>query len=227
MDIAHLYLFHNSFTHLPGLRLDIENGIFTLQLLKWTYKPLKVIIDTNVLPVNTTTGCAYNHQTNEFYPLYHYRELVRALNTTSIKLWNEIRCNNYIQIDKKVDESLFVKVFIPKIHGVLQSNTHDFTNVEYLNSTAAMIHQVDAKYQHQWRFHSINQENDIVDIKMNLNKRWKEPVYLSHAGQVKEIQEGFNRIIFKYVPSNNIQILVGDKTFTNWKYDISPYAGVE
>lgn len=220
MEIEHLYLFEKS-GNKPNIVLDIEDNILTLKLSGLLIKPQKVIIDTDVLPINSTTCISYNPQKNQLFPIYHYRELVRALNSTSMGIWKEINCSNYIQIDKKPDSSLFMKIFLSNNQDIPKSSTIDFGNTPRYLCEPSHIHEVDRKYQHQWRFTSIKQEHGIVDISVTLIKRWNEPVYLCHGGAIKEIAEGYNHVIFKHVPTANIQILVGDKTFTNWKFEVS------
>lgn len=198
----HIFLFRTSNVG-EGMKLNIYDSQFEL-----TYNHKSITLDLSVLADDTSTTVIYNPYQDTLYPLYNFRELLEVFNLTASEFCGNVQMQGVMQIDKSAG-NVFVKIFMPEKMEMIKSDTTDFSIYEAL--PVDQIHPLDLNFSWQTRNTRFCLEGEQIHVYLYLHRSdfWKEPLYLNHAGQYVELQDGDNHISMKYIPSNGF--FVGKK----------------
>lgn len=97
-----------------------------------------------------------------------------------------------------------MKVFLPKGQPELRSRTHDFSRFPHV--AMADLHKLDRAFS--WSVHHVKAPIHYGRIEGSLvferSAFWKEPVYVSHAGQTQELTQGENWFSFAWSPTEDV-----------------------
>ena len=97
-----------------------------------------------------------------------------------------------------------MKVFLPKGQPELKSYTHDFSRFPHV--AMADLHKLDRAFS--WTVHHVKAWIHYGRIEGSLvfecSAFWKEPVYVSHAGQTQELTQGENWFSFAWSPTEDV-----------------------
>ena len=163
----------------------------------------RVFLDLDALRSGSSTVILKNPITGTVYPLFNFREILQVMDLGPQELLRTLRINSFVQIDKS-GEDTFIKVFLPKGQPELRSRTHDFSRFPHV--AMADLYKLDRAFS--WtvkevkaRIHYGRMEGSLVFERSGF---WKEPVYVSHAGQTKELREGKNDFSFSWSPTEDV-----------------------
>ncbi|MCD2436309.1 hypothetical protein LQE88_09995 [Acidaminococcus sp. NSJ-142] len=163
----------------------------------------RVFIELNALRSGSSTVILKNPLTGSLYPLFNFREILQVMDLGSQELLRTLQLNAYVQIDKSGKDT-FIKVFLPMGQGELKSRTHDFSNFPYV--AMADLHKLDRDFS--WAVKDVKAQIHYGRIEGSLvferSTFWKEPVYVSHAGQTQELTEGKNYFSFSWSPTEDV-----------------------
>ena len=133
----------------------------------------------------------------------NFREILQVMDLGPQELLQTLRINGYVQIDKSGKDT-FIKVFLPNGQPELKSRTHDFSRFPHV--AMADLHKLDRAFS--WSAHTGKVQIHYGRIEGSLvfdrSTFWKEPVYVSHAGQSQELTEGENWFSFVWSPSEDV-----------------------
>ena len=114
-----------------------------------------------------------------------------------------LRSGSSTVIDKS-GKDIFMKVFLPKGQPELRSRTHDFSRFPHV--VMADLHKLDRAFS--WTVHHVKAQIHYGRIEGSLvferSAFWKEPVYVSHAGQTQELTQGENWFSFAWSPTEDV-----------------------
>lgn len=193
-----IYIFPEAIHTEDTISLDLEeNG------LRFFCNNKRVIIDLAALRSGSSTVILKNPITGTVYPLFNFREILQVMDLGPQELLQTLRINGYVQIDKSGKDT-FIKVFLPNGQPELKSRTHDFSRFPHV--AMADLHKLDRAFS--WSAHTGKVQIHYGRIEGSLvfdrSTFWKEPVYVSHAGQSQELTEGENWFSFVWSPSEDV-----------------------
>ncbi|MGP2528616.1 hypothetical protein ACTUHY_11815 [Acidaminococcus sp. LBK-2] len=179
-----IYIFPEAIHTEDTISLDLEeNG------LRFFCNNKRVVIDLAALRSGSSTVILKNPITGTVYPLFNFREILQVMDLGPQELLQTLRINGYVQIDKSGKDT-FIKVFLPNGQPELKSRTHDFSRFPHV--AMADLHKLDRAFS--WSAHTGKVQIHYGRIEGSLvfdrSTFWKEPVYVSHAGQSQELTEG-------------------------------------
>ena len=172
-----IYIFPEAIHTEDTISLDLEeNG------LRFFCNNKRVVIDLAALRSGSSTVILKNPITGTVYPLFNFREILQVMDLGPQELLQTLRINGYVQIDKSGKDT-FIKVFLPNGQPELKSRTHDFSRFPHV--AMADLHKLDRAFS--WSAHTGKVQIHYGRIEGSLvfdrSTFWKEPVYVSHAGQ--------------------------------------------
>ena len=160
-------------------------------------------LDLGVLRNGSSTVILKNPITGTLYPLFNFREILQVMDLGPQELLRTLQLNAYVQIDKSGKDS-FIKVFLPRGQGELKSRTHDFSSFPHV--AMADLHKLDRAFS--WAVKDVKAQIHYGRIEGSLvlerSAFWKEPVYVSHAGQTQELTQGENWFSFAWSPTEDV-----------------------
>ncbi|WP_075580006.1 hypothetical protein [Acidaminococcus massiliensis] len=163
----------------------------------------RVFIDLAALRSGSSTVILKNPITGTVYPLFNFREILQVMDMGPQEFLRVLQITSYMQIDKSGMDT-FIKVFLPKGQKELNSRTHDFSRFPHVPLTD--LHKLDRAYS--WTVRKVKAQIHYGRIEGSLvlerSGFWKEPVYVSHAGQTKELTEGENTFSFSWSPTEDV-----------------------
>ena len=160
-------------------------------------------INLDTLGSGSSTVILKNPITGSVYPLFNFREILQVMDLGPQEFLKTLGINSYVQIDKS-GEDTFIKVFLPKGQPELQSRTHDFSRFPHV--AMANLHKLDRAFS--WAVKEVKARIHYGRIEGSLvferSAFWKEPVFVSHGGQTKELTEGKNDFSFSWSPTEDV-----------------------
>lgn len=160
-------------------------------------------INLDALRSGSSTVILKNPITGSMYPLFNFREILQVMNLGPQELLRTLSLCSFVQIDKSGKDT-FMKVFLPKGQPELRSRTHDFSRFPHV--AMADIHKLDRAFS--WSVHHVKARIHYGRIEGSLvferSAFWKEPVYVSHAGQTQELTQGENWFSFAWSPTEDV-----------------------
>lgn len=181
------------------IRLNVNGGV-----LSFFHNDAEVSIDTTFLRDGSSTVVMANSLTGATYALYNFREILQVMDMTPSELLGTMNQRCFMQIDKSGGE-VFIKVFLLEGMNELPSNTDDFSGKAHL--TTDYIHELDWKYS--WTIKNVSasvsgsEKTITISFETVVSDFWKEPIYISHAGQTVLCNEGKNVVVFRYNEHEN------------------------
>jgi hypothetical protein len=193
-----LFIFPESVQTKDTIALDLDGDRMT-----FFCNNRRVFIDLAALRSGSSTVILKNPITGTLYPLFNFREILQVMDLGPQELLRTLRIISYVQIDKSGKDT-FIKVFLPKGQSELHSRTHDFSRFPHV--PLADLHKLDRAYS--WNVHTVkvNIHYGRIEGSLVLERSgfWKEPVYVSHTGQSKELTEGENTFSFSWSPTEDV-----------------------
>lgn len=163
----------------------------------------RVAINLEALRSGSSTVILKNPVTGSVYPLFNLREILQVMDLGPQELLRTLSLCSFVQIDKS-GEDTFMKVFLPKGQPELRSRTHDFSRFPHV--AMADIHKLDRAFS--WSVKKVKARIHYGRIEGSLTFHrsafWKEPVYVSHAGQTQELTQGKNWFSFAWSPTEDV-----------------------
>lgn len=193
-----IYIFPEAIHTEDTISLDLEGNRLT-----FFCNSQRVYMDLAALRSGSSTVILKNPMTGTLYPLFNFREILLVMDLGPQELLRTLRINAYVQIDKSGKDT-FIKVFLPKGQKELNSRTHDFSCFPHV--PLADLHKLDRAYSWEVRKVKAQIHYGRIEGSMVLERSgfWKEPVYVSHAGQTKELTEGENTFSFSWSPTEDV-----------------------
>lgn len=193
-----IYIFPEAIHTEDTISLDLEeNG------LRFFCNNKRVVIDLAALRSGSSTVILKNPITGTLYPLFNFREILQVMDLGPQELLRTLQLNAYVQIDKSGKDT-FIKVFLPQGQPELKSRTHDFSSFPHM--AMADLHKLDRAFS--WAVKDVKAQIHYGRIEGSLvlerSVFWKEPVYVSHAGQTQELTEGKNYFSFSWSPTEDV-----------------------
>lgn len=194
----HLFIFPEAVQTTDTISLDLEGRRLTFYCAG-----KRVAINLEALRSGSSTVILKNPITGTLYPLFNFREILQVMDLGPQELLRTLRINSFVQIDKSGKDS-FIKVFLPRGQGELKSRTHDFSSFPHV--AMADLHKLDRAFS--WAVKDVKAQIHYGRIEGSLvlerSAFWKEPVYVSHAGQTQELTEGENWFSFVWSPTEDV-----------------------
>lgn len=194
----HLFIFPEAVQTEDTIGLDLEES-----RLNFSCNGKRVAINLDTLRSGSSTVILKNPITGSVYPLFNFREILQVMDLGPQEFLKTLGINSYVQIDKS-GEDTFMKVFLPKGQTELKSRTHDFSRFPHVAMTD--LHKLDRAFS--WRVHHVKARIHYGRIEVSLvferSAFWKEPVYVSHAGQTQELTQGENWFSFAWSPTEDV-----------------------
>lgn len=194
----HLFIFPEAVQTTDTISLDLEERRLTFYCAG-----KRVAINLDALRSGSSTVILKNPITGSLYPLFNFREILQVMDLGPQELLRTLGINSYVQIDKS-GEDTFMKVFLPKGQPELKSHTHDFS--KFPNVAMADIHKLDRAFS--WSVKEVKAQIHYGRIEGSLiferSAFWKEPVYVSHAGQTQALIQGENWFSFAWSPTEDV-----------------------
>ena len=200
MTKRHIFVFPNAVrrkSERENIHLNTQNNVF-----RFFYGDIETRIYGENMRNGSTAVVLSNGVTGNTYVLYNFREILQLCDMTPSELLETFGHRCFLQIDKSGDE-YFVKAFLLEGMNELPSDTDDFSGCVHL--TLDYIHELDWEYSWTIKDVSARLEGDTITIFFEtvVSDFWKEPIYLSHAGQSVLCHEGRNTAVFKYNETEN------------------------
>lgn len=194
----HLFIFPEAVQTTDTISLDLEE-----RRLSFSCSNKRVAINLDALRSGSSTVILKNPITGTLYPLFNFREILQVMDLGPQELLRTLQLNAYVQIDKSGKDS-FIKVFLPRGQGELKSRTHDFSSFPHV--AMADLHKLDRAFS--WAVKDVKAQIHYGRIEGSLvlerSAFWKEPVYVSHAGQTQELTQGENWFSFAWSPTEDV-----------------------
>lgn len=194
----HLFIFPEAVQTEDTISLDLEG-----RRLSFSCCNKRVPINLDVLRSGSSTVILKNPITGSVYPLFNFREILQVMDLGPQEMLRTLGINSYVQIDKS-GEDTFMKVFLPKGQPEVKSRTHDFSRFPHV--AMEDLHKLDRAFS--WsvkevkvRIHYGRIEGSLIFERSGF---WKEPVYVSHAGQTQELTQGENWFSFAWSPTEDV-----------------------
>lgn len=193
-----IYIFPEAIHTEDTIALDLEENRLT-----FFCNSQRVFMDLAALRSGSSTVILKNPITRTLYPLFNFREILQVMNLGPQEMLQTLQLNAYVQIDKSEKDS-FIKVFLPRGQGELKSRTHDFSRFPHV--VMADLHKLDRAFS--WSVKEVKSKIHYGRIEGSLvlerSDFWKEPVYVSHAGQSQKLTEGKNYFSFSWSPTEDV-----------------------
>lgn len=199
----------NLFVFINAVNKNTEDETIKLNIkdkeLHFFHNEKEIIVDTELLDLNTSTCIVYNQVTGNDYVLYNYRELCQALDIASREFATVFQQRCFMQIDTNSHGELFIKAFLLKGMNELPSDTNDFSGK--MHCTTDDIHPLDINFS--WGVHNLYGIKNDGKFKIKFNFKRSDfirdtKVYCNYASQYKECVLGENQMEFKYIPGEDI-----------------------
>ncbi|MEE3453291.1 hypothetical protein [Dialister sp.] len=194
----HLFIFPEAVQTEDTIGLDMEENRMT-----FFCNSKRVFIDLYALRSGSSTVILKNPITGIVYPLFNFREILQVMDLGPQEFLRTLGIISYVQIDKSGDDT-FIKVFLPQGQRELKSHTSDFTDIPHL--TLSQLHKLDRAFS--WNVKEVKAQIHYGRIEGSLvfhrSAFWKEPVFVSHAGQTQELVEGKNWFSFAWSPTEDV-----------------------
>ena len=193
-----IYIFPKAIHTEDTISLDLEGNRLT-----FFCNNQRVSMDLAALRSGSSTVILKNPITGTLYPLFNFREILQAMDLGPQELLRTLSLCSFVQIDKSGKDT-FMKVFLPKGQPELRSRTHDFSRFPHV--AMADLHKLDRAFS--WAVKDVKAQIHYGRIEGSLvlerSVFWKEPVYVSHAGQTQELTEGENWFSFVWSPTEDV-----------------------
>lgn len=193
-----IYIFPEAIHTEDAISLNLEGNRLT-----FFCNSQRVFMDLSVLRSGSSTVILKNPITGTLYPLFNFREILQVMNLGPQELLRTLSLCSFVQIDKSGKDT-FMKVFLPKGQPELRSRTHDFSRFPHV--AMADLHKLDRAFS--WSVHHVKARIHYGRIEGSLvferSAFWKEPVYVSHAGQTQELTQGENWFSFAWSPTEDV-----------------------
>ena len=193
-----IFIFPEAIQTKDTIALDLEENWMT-----FFCNNKRVFIDLDALRSGSSTVILKNSITGTVYPLFNFREILQVMSMGPQEFLRALRITSYVQIDKSGKDT-FIKVFLPKGQPELHSHTHDFSRFPHV--AMANLHKLDRAFS--WAVREVKAQIHYGRIEGSLvferSTFWKEPVYVSHGGQTKELREGKNDFSFSWSPTEDV-----------------------
>ena len=193
-----LFIFPETIQTKDTIALDLDGNRMTFSCNNEC-----VFINLETLRSGSSTVILKNPIAGTVYPLFNFREILQVMDLGPQEMLRTLRINAYVQIDKS-GKNTFIKVFLPKGQKELNSRTHDFSRFPHV--PLADLHKLDRDFS--WTVRKVKAQIHYGRIEGSLvlerSGFWKEPVYVSHAGQTKELTEGENDFSFSWSPTEDV-----------------------
>lgn len=194
----HLFIFPEAVQTEDTISLDLEG-----RRLNFSCNGKRVAINLDTLGSGSSTVILKNPITGSVYPLFNFRKILQVMDLGPQEMLRTLGINSYVQIDKSEKDS-FIKVFLPRGQGELKSRTHDFSRFPHV--VMADLHKLDRAFS--WSVKEVKSKIHYGRIEGSLvlerSDFWKEPVYVSHAGQTQELAQGENWFSFAWSPTEDV-----------------------
>ena len=194
----HLFIFPEAVQTTDTISLDLEE-----RRLSFSCSNKRVAINLDALRSGSSTVILKNPITGSVYPLFNFREILQVMDLGPQELLRTLSLCSFVQIDK-YGKDTFMKVFLPKGQPELKSYTHDFSRFPHV--AMADLHKLDRAFS--WTVHHVKAWIHYSRIEGSLvfecSAFWKEPVYVSHAGQTQELTQGENWFSFAWSPTEDV-----------------------
>ena len=194
----HLFIFPEAVQTEDTIGLDMEGS-----RLSFFCNGKRVAINLDALGSGASTVMLKNPVTGFVYPLFNFREILQVMDLGPQELLRTLSLCSFVQIDKSGKDT-FMKVFLPKGQPELKSYTHDFSRFPHV--AMADLHKLDRAFS--WTVHHVKAWIHYSRIEGSLvfecSAFWKEPVYVSHAGQTQELTQGENWFSFAWSPTEDV-----------------------
>lgn len=194
----HLFIFPEAVQTEDIIALDLEGN-----RLSFSCSNKLVAINLDALRSGSSTVIQKNPVTGSVYPLFNFREILQVMDLGPQELLRTLGLCSFVQIDKS-GKDIFMKVFLPKGQPELRSRTHDFSRFPHV--VMADLHKLDRAFS--WTVHHVKAQIHYGRIEGSLvferSAFWKEPVYVSHAGQTQELTQGENWFSFAWSPTEDV-----------------------
>lgn len=193
-----IYIFPEAIHTEDTISLELEEDRLT-----FFCNSQRVFMDLGALRSGSSTVILKNPITGTLYPLFNFREILQVMDLGPQELLRTLQLNAYVQIDKSGKDT-FIKVFLPQGQPELKSRTHDFSSFPHM--AMADLHKLDRAFS--WAVKDAKAQIHYGRIEGSLvlerSVFWKEPVYVSHAGQTQELTEGKNYFSFSWSPTEDV-----------------------
>lgn len=193
-----IYIFPEAIHTEDTISLDLEGNRLT-----FFCNSQRVFMDLAALRSGSSTVILKNPITGTLYPLFNFREILQVMDLGPQELLRTLGLCSFVQIDKS-GKDIFMKVFLPKGQPELRSRTHDFSRFPHV--AMADLHKLDRAFS--WTVHHVKAQIHYGRIEGSLvferSAFWKEPVYVSHAGQTQELTQGENWFSFAWSPTEDV-----------------------
>ena len=194
----HLFIFPEAVQTEDTIGLDMEG-----RRLSFSCSNKRVAINLDALRSGSSTVILKNPITGSVYPLFNFRAILQVMDLGPQELLRTLGLCSFVQIDKSGKDT-FMKVFLPKGQPELRSRTHDFSRFPHV--AMADLHKLDRAFS--WSVKEVKAQIHYGRIEGSLVFRrsafWKEPVYVSHAGQTQELTQGENWFSFAWSPTEDV-----------------------
>ena len=194
----HLFILPEAVQTEDTIGLDMEGS-----RLSFFCNGKRVAINLDALGSGSSTVILKNPVTGFVYPLFNFREILQVMDLGPQELLRTLSLCSFVQIDKSGKDT-FMKVFLPKGQPELKSYTHDFSRFPHV--AMADLHKLDRAFS--WTVHHVKAWIHYSRIEGSLvfecSAFWKEPVYVSHAGQTQELTQGENWFSFAWSPTEDV-----------------------
>ena len=193
-----LFIFPEAIQTKDTIALDLDGNRMTFSCNNEC-----VFINLETLRSGSSTVILKNPIAGTVYPLFNFREILQVMDLGPQELLQTLQLNAYVQIDTSGKDS-FIKVFLPIGQGELKSRTHDFSSFPHV--AMADLHKLDRGFS--WAVKDVKAQIHYGRIEGSLvlerSAFWKEPVYVSHAGQIQELTKGENWFSFVWSPTEDV-----------------------
>ena len=193
-----IYIFPEAIHTEDTISLDLEGN-----RLNFFCNTQRVSMELAALRSGSSTVILKNPITGTLYPLFNFREILQVMDLGPQGLLQTLQLNAYVQIDKSGKDT-FIKVFLPKGQPELRSRTHDFSRFPHV--AMADLHKLDRAFS--WSVKKVKAQIHYGRIEGSLvfcrSVFWKEPVYVSHAGQTQALTPGENWFSFAWSPTEDV-----------------------
>lgn len=193
-----IYIFPEAIHTEDTISLDLEGN-----RLNFFCNTQRVSMELAALRSGSSTVILKNPITGTLYPLFNFREILQVMDLGPQGLLQTLQLNAYVQIDKSGKDT-FIKVFLPNGQPELRSRTHDFSRFPHV--AMADLHKLDRAFS--WSVKKVKAQIHYGRIEGSLvfcrSVFWKEPVYVSHAGQTQALTPGENWFSFAWSPTEDV-----------------------
>ena len=173
-----IYIFSEAIHTEDTISLDLEGNRLT-----FFCNSQRVSMDLGALRSGSSTVILKNPITGTLYPLFNFREILQVMDLGPQEL---------------------LQVFLPNGQPELKSRTHDFSRFPHV--AMADLHKLDRAFSWSAHMGKVQIHYGRIEGSLVFDRSifWKEPVYVSHAGQSQELTEGENWFSFVWSPSEDV-----------------------